>query len=422
LADTPEFESNEPEEVLDETPPSADESVGELLSRTRLSYSQDLRHVAQALRIRYAYLNAIENGQFNELPGTAYAVGFVRTYADFLDLDSAEIVERFKQEIEGLDKHAQLHFPSPAPESSIPGGAVFLICAVVAALAYGGWFYLSDRDSEIAENVSEVPDRLQAEASPEPEAVQEVEAADDDSEPIEGEPVESVSNPPEEPASEEATLAEVTSSEAPSQQESPSQSPEPEILVPTTVAAEPEEEDHPPDVTEDLPETTETTEVTEIAVVPRKPVVERESASEPAPAEVPAADDPGTETDSTTDTQTTIPAAPAAEQGTGASDEPEPRIYGANHTDARIILRATQDSWVQVRDASGALRLTRVLRAGDSYRVPNENDLTLLTGNAGGLVIEVDGIKLAPLGPTGQVRRNVSLNPDKLLSGTALVR
>ena len=162
MADTPEFESKKPEEVPEETAPSADESVGELLARTRLSYSQDLRHVAQALRIRYAYLNAIEKGQFNELPGTAYAVGFVRTYADFLDLDSDEIVERFKREIQGMDKHAQLHFPTPAPESSIPGGAVFLICAVVAALAYGGWFYLSDRDREVAEGISEVPDRLQA--------------------------------------------------------------------------------------------------------------------------------------------------------------------------------------------------------------------------------------------------------------------
>jgi len=78
-----------------------------------------------------------------------------------------------------------------------------------------------------------------------------------------------------------------------------------------------------------------------------------------------------------------------------------------------------QDSWVQVRDAQEAILLTRVLRAGDSYRVPNVTGLTLLTGNAGGIELEVDGIRLPPAGPPGSVRRSISLNPAQLLSNTA---
>ena len=62
----------------------------------------------------------------------------------------------------------------------------------------------------------------------------------------------------------------------------------------------------------------------------------------------------------------------------------------------------------------------RVLRAGDSYQVPNQSGLTLLTGNAGGLEIEVDGTVLGALGPVGTVRRNVALEPAGLLDGSTL--
>ena len=95
----------------------------------------------------------------------------------------------------------------------------------------------------------------------------------------------------------------------------------------------------------------------------------------------------------------------------------EPTVYGEENGDARIVLKATQDAWVQVRDRQGNLLLTRVLRVGDSYMVPNQADLTLLTGNAGGLEISVDGSALPALGPVGAVRRNIPLDPEALRDG-----
>ncbi|MEE9481089.1 MAG: DUF4115 domain-containing protein, partial [Kiloniellales bacterium] len=97
----------------------------------------------------------------------------------------------------------------------------------------------------------------------------------------------------------------------------------------------------------------------------------------------------------------------------------EPRVYGAENAVARIVLRALLDSWVQIRDAEDSLLLTRVLQPGDTYRVPELSGLTLLTGNAGGLQIEVDGAVVPPLGPVGAVRRNIALDPERLLDGTA---
>ena len=117
-----------------------------------------------------------------------------------------------------------------------------------------------------------------------------------------------------------------------------------------------------------------------------------------------------------------IPAPPTATRDLVLSTERLPRVYGESNQGTRIILRAVQDSWVQVRDRQDALLLTRVLRHGDSYYVPSQDGLTLLTGNAGGIVIEGDGVALAPLGPVGAVRRQIALDPVRLLDGTALPR
>src|SRR5215216_5906454 len=52
--------------------------VGRLLCSTRMRLGKDLQHIAQVLHIRYTYLVAIEDGRYEDLPGQAYAIGFVR--------------------------------------------------------------------------------------------------------------------------------------------------------------------------------------------------------------------------------------------------------------------------------------------------------------------------------------------------------
>jgi cytoskeleton protein RodZ len=104
------------------------------------------------------------------------------------------------------------------------------------------------------------------------------------------------------------------------------------------------------------------------------------------------------------------PAAPGApEAGQG-----DARVYGATSGQSRIQIRATQDSWIQVRDGTGDLLMTRVLRPGDVYRVPDKAGLKMQTGNAGGLQVSVDGGQSTAMGTPGQVLRGVPLDPERL--------
>jgi cytoskeleton protein RodZ len=84
------------------------------------------------------------------------------------------------------------------------------------------------------------------------------------------------------------------------------------------------------------------------------------------------------------------------------------------------MLRARQDSWVQIQSAVGTTVMARTLRAGESYTVPDQSGLRLTTGNAGALDIIVDGQAVPSLGQVGAVRRNVPLDPARLRAGTAL--
>jgi cytoskeleton protein RodZ len=87
----------------------------------------------------------------------------------------------------------------------------------------------------------------------------------------------------------------------------------------------------------------------------------------------------------------------------------------------RILVRAKSNSWIQIRDESaGELLVTRLLRSGDSYEVPNRTGLRLATGNAGALEIVVDGTVVPAIGDDGAVRRNVLLDVEKLKAGQAV--
>ena len=156
--------------------------------------------------------------------------------------------------------------------------------------------------------------------------------------------------------------------------------------------------------------------------VAETPVVDRPVASEDSPTSG-AGFRPPTEVSAVEPAAATA-GAPAA---TSAPLRPvvaeyEPRIYGEDDGRIRILVTARMVSWVQVTSVDGELLLTRVLRPGDRYFVPDREDLFLTTGNAGGLEIVVDGEVAPSIGGPGTVRRDVALVPERLLAGAAVRR
>ena len=152
------------------------------------------------------------------------------------------------------------------------------------------------------------------------------------------------------------------------------------------------------------------------------------SAGPASPALAPAEFEPASIGDSGAAAATTPPPqaslAVATGAAAGATSLPPaprnegPRAYGAVDGPARIVIRATADSWIQIRDTDQSPLFTRVLKAGESYRVPDRLGVSMRTGNAGGLEITIDGKPAPPIGPNGAVR-NLQLEPQALISGAA---
>ncbi len=134
--------------------------VGEDLRAARERLGWSLRECAEGLRIRPEYLAALEDGNFNVMPGAAYAAGFLRSYGRALGLDADELVRRYKAEAARGGTQTQLAFPVPAPERGWPTGAVVLLGALLAVGAYVGWYRLSGEGRLPAEVVPAVPARL----------------------------------------------------------------------------------------------------------------------------------------------------------------------------------------------------------------------------------------------------------------------
>jgi cytoskeleton protein RodZ len=141
--------------------------VGAELAAARERLGWSLPDIAAHLRIRLPFLEAMEQGRLDLLPGNAYAMGFVRTYAKSLGLEPDDIARRFRPEVKQAARKPELAFPAPVPERGVPAGAVVLLGATLAVGAYIGW-YRASGEKPGAEPVRPVPERLAELVAPPP--------------------------------------------------------------------------------------------------------------------------------------------------------------------------------------------------------------------------------------------------------------
>jgi cytoskeleton protein RodZ len=253
-----------------------------------------------------------------------------------------------------------------ATEPRFPGGAIVFLSILLAAALYGGWYYLSSRVESDLGPVADVPAGLAQTAG--------------------------------EGASTQGAAIEV------------------EGPIPVWAAAGPASVGTAPDdavalgpadgTEEPLPEPVPLSESGHAMVIPApKPPLAPPPASAMA-AEPTAEVDVAAAEPMAIETAPSVPEESVAEGVSGMPAQAAPT--------SRVILQADLESWVQVNAADGSLIMSRVLRAGENFAVPDQPGVTLITGNAGGLAVYLDGRRLPPIGPLGVVRRGISLDPDKL--------
>ena len=406
-------------------------TVGEMLQRHRIERDLTLQDIAQQLRIQRSYLDALENGDFDKLPGLTYAIGYVRSYAQLLELDPATLITDFKAEAKKLQEPTQLSFPSPAPEGKVPGGALVFVGVLLAALSYGGWYYFSTSETSVSDLTPKIPDRL-AFLLEEP-AIDSPAAAE--TAPATLQPMASAATPAPTLRA-PASSAEASSTGQAAQSASDDTAPKP--------AAAPALQANTPETVVAAAETAvATSAATEIPAAPSgsNAVVPNSTETTPPPAPVTAPETAVSEAPPAAEQIASIPAsapapAPEAADIPDVPDMPRPEaastgrsvaeaeaaaldtrpqsVSTASSTGPLIVISATDDSWVQVRGTDATPLLTRILRKGEEYKVPVRTGLKLFTGNAGALKISVNGAQAPSLGPFGKIARNIPLDESLL--------
>jgi cytoskeletal protein RodZ len=125
--------------------------IGTTLREARMRQRIDISEIETETKIRAKYLRALENEEWDLLPGPTYVKSFLRTYADALGLDGKLLIEEYKLRHERLSD-VELQPIAPLgqrdrrrrPRAAIPRG--WLVAAVVVALIAALWA-LGNRDS-----------------------------------------------------------------------------------------------------------------------------------------------------------------------------------------------------------------------------------------------------------------------------------
>ncbi len=339
------------------------EEAGTVLRKARLKTGEDLKSVSDKLRIRRPYLEALEESRHDDLPGRAYAIGFVRTYAVYLGLDPAELVALYKSETEVEAEGPNLGefaYQEPRSDARLPKGSLLILALLLGAGVYGAWLLSVSADRMVTERVPPVPERLgiasatvgqplaasQEIASPEPVAS------------LAGDSAAAAGSPRDVP-----TTGLPVAGDA--------------IVAPAAVA--PVAADAAAAVSSDE---TSAAGVDVAALTPATP-----PADEPS---VTIADD-------------------LALAVGGA------RVYGLENEGARVTVRALKQAWLRIEAGDGSVLLNQTLAEGEMYRAPLGAGSILVARDAGAFEVFVDGALLGAAGPSGLVLTGKSLNPDDLL-------
>ena len=344
-------------DISNELPDAGDDRAGADLRVARERRGEDLRAIALSLRIRREQLEALEESRYDDLPGRAYAVGFVRSYAEYLGLDSAHIVERYKAELDTrFAAPGAIHFPEVREQVRLPRGTFLIVALIIGVGAYGAYLMTHSADKLMTERVPAAPAVTEASIT-NPQAP-------DERRGLSGDPASAATR-----AENSATAVQLLGEGAPD-------------ADPSSVYA--------------------------VA-----PVAEADPAAAAAPEQLAMLTAPAATGDMS------APAVSAAEPAAviGLPEIPQGAAFGIENTDARVLVRARKpDAWVRIEDAQGHVLIERTLQVGDTYAVPNVPGSILVARDASAFELVVDHNSLGLAGPPTLVLTGKPLDPAAILA------
>ncbi|MGE3143423.1 MAG: helix-turn-helix domain-containing protein [Hyphomonadaceae bacterium] len=118
--------------------------AGRKLTEARQQLGLSLEDVVRRTRVRREFLEALEAMNAKQLPGKAYAMAYLRSYARLLGLDDQAVVEQFQEEcaLSREDDRAQIRSPESRPHPERPW--LFALALVLIAAGFVGWRALED--------------------------------------------------------------------------------------------------------------------------------------------------------------------------------------------------------------------------------------------------------------------------------------
>jgi len=130
-------------------------NLGQIFVDARLKKGITQEKVSTFLKVKFKIIKDFENGDEIDLPGLAYKIGFVRSYARFLDLDSNFLVDEFKKTLKKSSFQEEYKFLSPKSHTSkiFPIGSI--VSLIIAIFVYSGWYYSDRQNTNVASYINE---------------------------------------------------------------------------------------------------------------------------------------------------------------------------------------------------------------------------------------------------------------------------
>ncbi len=128
--------------------PTQAQTVGEVLQQARQKKHKEIDAIAAQLCIRPRYLEALEMSNYQDFPGQTYALGFLRTYANYLGLDADSLMNQYRVERGGV-KPEKLEMPIAERQVLFPSLKYILLSVAIVLFVWVFWYLLTYSDTSV---------------------------------------------------------------------------------------------------------------------------------------------------------------------------------------------------------------------------------------------------------------------------------